>query len=927
MLVRDFVYAARTLQKNLAFTLTAVLTIALGIGASTAIFSVVNAVLLRPLPYSDADRLMAIWGDLRNRHLVDFPFSPPDFDDLRREATDFDGFAAVVTGRQPLASEGSEPEMVPVAGVTPNFFRLLGARIAFGRDFEDKDAMPQPAPPQAGSTPAVTSAPPAPRLPVIAILSYGIWQRRYGADPHIIGKAIELGANRPQVVGVLQPGFELLFTPDTNVARAPDIWIANRIDFANASRNDVFLRVVGRLKPGVSLEQARVQVDGIAADLRRHFPIKQTSGFYMRVEPMHQDLVKDVRPAILALMGAVVFVLLIACANVANLVLVRASWRERELAVRAALGANRWSLIRQMLAESLLIAGGGAIAGLILASFGISILQRIGPADLPRLDSVAINPLVLAFTILASLAAAAMFGIVPALRASRPDLVDALRSSGRTASLAAGRFLRSGVVVAEVALSFVLLIGSGLMLRSLIALQNVDPGFDAHGVLTFFLAGLRGTGAERAVFIQQLRDHLRTLPGVQAVTAASPLPLDGGIAYGRWGTEEAIADPGKFHEGDFHFVLPGYFETLRTRLIEGRTFTDADNVAGPRLVVIDQDLAAMAFPHQSAIGKRLLVRARTPEPEWFEVIGVVAHQRHSSLARPGREAMFITDAYIGPGAVARWAVRTSGDPTQLGPAIRQEIARLNPRLVVSEMQPMQTFVDHAQAQTRFALLVDRGFCGRSRLPRRRRPVWRSFGRSAPAHGRNRGADGPGRAAGPHLSPDGRSGPSPQRRRHIPRAGRSAGAHSRHGQYAGERAAHRSRHLHRDGLGLLPDCSYLLVAAGPPRRAARPDQGTPGGIDLSAIAFGGCAGRWNGLPYRAPGASARPAAPAATAPSVMPRCGLRASAPPFELASAGRTVFADCRFGLRRSRAAPSSPFLSTRVPSWAAEVLHRPGVP
>ena len=703
MFIRDLVYAGRTLRKNPAFTLTAVLTIALGIGASTAIFSVVNAVLLQPLPYGNAERLMVIWGDMRNRHVVDFPFSPPDYDDLRKAATTFDDFAAVATGRQPLSSEsGGEPEMVRVAGVTPNFFSLLGARVVYGRDFEEKDALPQPAPPQAG---AVAPANPPPRLPAIAILSQGIWQRRYGADPKIIGESIDLGGARAQVIGVLQPGFELLFAPDTSIERAPDVWVANRLDFANSDRKNVFLRVVGRLKQGVTLEQARVQVDGIASDLRRRFPIKQTSGLYFRVEPMHQDLVKDARPVILALMGAVMFLLLIACANVANLVLVRASWRERELAVRAALGAGRWSLIRQMLVESLLIAAGGAALGLLLARLGIDLLVLIGPADLPRLDSVTINPAVLAFTALASLAAAAMFGIVPALRASRPDVVEALRSSGRTAGLASGRLLRSGVVIAEVALSFVLLIGSGLMLRSMIALQHVDPGFEARGVLTFLLAGLRGQGPQRAVTVQQVRERLRTLQGVQAVTAASLLPLDGGIGYGRWGTEEAVANPGKFHEGDFPAVLPGYFETLRTKLIEGRTFTDADNVLGPRLVVIDEDLAAIAFPNQSAVGKRLLIRARTPEPEWFEVIGVVAHQRRASLARPGREALFLTDAYFGQGAVARWAIRSTADPTQLGPAIRQEIARLDPRLVVSEMQPMQTFVDKAQAKTRFALLL------------------------------------------------------------------------------------------------------------------------------------------------------------------------------------------------------------------------------
>ena len=706
MLAKDLSYAARTLRKNPSFTLTAVATIALGIGASTAIFSVLSAALLRPLPYLDPGRLMVVWGDMRNRNISDFPFSPPDFADLRREATAFEGLAAVATGRQPLASEGGEPEMVRMGAVTPNFFSLLGARVALGRDFVEKDAVPQPAPLQAGGANAVANnAPAPPRLPLISILSYGIWKRRYGGDPHIIGQSIELGGGRGQVVGVLEPGFELLFAPGTNVERLPDVWTAMRADFVNAPRNDVFLRVVGRLKKNATVEQAQVQVDGIAADLRRQFPIKQTSGFYVRVEPMHKDLVKDARPAIVALMGAVMFLLLIACANVANLVLVRASWRARELAVRSALGASRWVLIRQMLAESLLIAAGGAALGLLLARWGIQLLVLLGPEDLPRLDAVAIDPMVLGFAVLASVAAAAMFGIVPALCASRPDLVEALRASGRTAGLAGGRLARNGVVIAEVALSFVLLIGSGLMLRTLVALERVDPGFEARGVLTFLLAGLRGNGPERAVLIQQLRERLRGLPGVEAVTAAAPLPLDGGIAYGRWGTEEAVGNPGKFHEGDFHFILPGYFETLRTRLIAGRTFSEPDNRPEIRRVVIDEDLAAKAFPNQAAVGKRLLIRARTPEAEWFEVIGVVAHQRHSSLARPGREAMFLTDAYMGQGVVGRWAVRASGDPALLGAAIRQEVAKLDARLVVSEMQPMQKFVDQAQGETRFALVL------------------------------------------------------------------------------------------------------------------------------------------------------------------------------------------------------------------------------
>jgi putative ABC transport system permease protein len=694
-----FTYAARTLRKSPALTITAMFTIALGIGASTAIFSVVNAVLLRPLPYSDPQRLAIIWGDMRARGVTDWPFSGPDFDDLRREATLFDGTAGVFTGRAIVPNETGDSEMIRTGVVTPNFFRVMGARVVLGRDFTDADAVPQPRPPQ--QQPGQPQAAPPPRLPVIAVLTHNYWLKRFAADPNVVGRSIDFGNGKAQIIGVLEPGFELLFPPKANLERNPEVWTAMRVDFAAENRNNVYLRVVGRVKPGVTFERAQGQVDSIAAELRRRFPIKTTAGLYLRVEPMHKNVVAQVRTAILALMGAVIFLLLIVCANVANLLLLRAAGRSRELAIRAALGSGRWNLVRQMLAETLLLAGGGALLGLGLARLGIDLLIALGPTNLPRLDAVAIDPRVLGFAALATLCAAGTFGLMPAFRASRPDVMELLRASGRTAGLGSGRVFRSFVVVTEVALSFVLLIGSGLMLRSFLTLQRTDPGFEPRGLLTFLLPINTARSAEEAAAKHRdLRARFRAIPGVTGVTASSSLPLDGSTPLARWGTEDALSDPNKFRQANVKFVLPDYFETMRTRFIEGRTFSDADtNNRDARITVIDQVMAAKAFPRQPAVGKRLLGRVNTDEAVWYEVIGVVAHQRHDSLAEEGREAMFL------PAFPARWAIRTAGDPTSLIPLVRAEISKVDRRLAISEVLPMNTYVDRAQAQTRFALIL------------------------------------------------------------------------------------------------------------------------------------------------------------------------------------------------------------------------------
>ena len=708
--MRDFTYAARALRNSPVFTITAVITIALGIGASVAIFSVTNAVLIQPLPYKDPDRLVFACTDMTKRHVRDFPMSNANFIDLRNGAkSNFEEFGAVVTFRQVTPREDGTPEQIRSAVVSTNFFRLLGAPVIRGRDFTDEDGIPQPTPPPPGAVNDGGGAPAAPPLPTFAVLSYEYWQRRFGGSTEIFGQVLKTAnGGGPLIVGVLAPRFRLLFPPSLNTELAPDVWIAARIPYDQANRKNVQWQVVGRLKEGVRLEQAQSEADVVAEQDRRIEPILNTAGYAIRLEPMKKYLVEQERPAILALMGAVIFLLLIACANVANLLLVRSSLRERELAVRTALGGTRWRLMRQMLAESALLAGAGTIAGLGLAWMGIRELMAIAPANLPRLDSVTINQEVLLFTALAGFAAAAIFGLVPALRASRPDVMQVLRSSGRNSGLGGGRILRGGVIVAEVALSFVLLIGSGLMFRSFLALQAIDPGFDAHGVLTFNLLGVgagRPQPEQRAALQREIQARLSALPGVQSASAAGPFPLAGGFSPIRWGLEPALTDPSKFMAADFQFVLPGYFETMRTRLLAGRTFTDADNVPERKLVVVDEALAAKAFPGESAVGKRILIRVITPEPEWVEIIGVVGHTRDTSLAEPGREQVYFMDGYVGHGAAGIWAVRTPADPAGLSAQVRAEIAKVDPHLLVTELQPMSALVEKAESSTRFSLAL------------------------------------------------------------------------------------------------------------------------------------------------------------------------------------------------------------------------------
>jgi putative ABC transport system permease protein len=702
---KNIAIAARILLKRPGYTLIAVLTIALGVGASTTIFSVTNAVLLKPLPYLDPDKLVIGGMDLRKRDVHDLPFSNADYIDLRDGTKAyFSDMAGIFTGRTIVPREDGTPEEVNIAVATTNFFDVMGAKIVYGRDFNAQDGIPQPQP--AANAPANNAPTP---LPGTAIISYEYFRRRFGGDPSILGHAITIpGQPGPVIAGILAPGLRLYFPPSANVEAAPDIYLANRLAYSADQRKNFSIFPIARLKDGATLQSAQGAADGVAAQARQTFAIDETAGYYIHLEPMRQHLVAAVRPAILTLMVSVIFLLLIACANVGNLLLVRASLRQHEFSMRAALGANRSRLISPILTEAVLLALMGTVAGLGIAWCGILALRTLAPANLPRVDNVRIDGAVLAYSALAGLASAAIFGIVPALRASRPGLMNVLRGVSRTSGFGSGAFLRNMVVMAEVALSFILLIGSGLMFRSFLKLQQIDPGFDPHHLLVFQIQGVglnKKTPAERAAFLRLITDQLKSISGVQAVTGSFPFPLTGQFSPIRWGTEDAARDPNRFQATDFQFVLPGYFEAMRTPLLAGRTFTEDDNLPGRDGVIVDQALATKAFPGQSAVGKHILIRVRTPEAERVQIIGVVAHQRVTSLAEVGREQIYFPDGFVGSGAIQSWALRIGSDPASYENQVRATIKAVDPQLLVNKMVTADSVVYESQAGSRFSLLL------------------------------------------------------------------------------------------------------------------------------------------------------------------------------------------------------------------------------
>ena len=697
---RDIRLAFRGLARTPVFTLVAVLTLALGIGANAAVFSVLRALVLAPLPYPHLDRLVVIRRALVQRGVPYYPASPADVIDYR-EADGFESIAAL-SAFDPILTEGDgEPERVSGGQVTPGFFALLGVTPALGRAFTPEDGLP-PDPSQ-----RATFSPPV-------ILSHEFWVRRFGGDPDVLGRTLRFGPGTTTVVGVLPEGFRFVAADIGRLSSdTPDVWAALPIDPSDPYRGSFYLYTIGRLKPGVSVEQATEQMEAITARQRERFANYEAAGTHASVVPFQADASASVRPMLLALFGAVGFVLLIACVNVSNLLLVRASGRTREVAIRAALGGGRARIVRQLLAEAVVLAALGGGAGLFLAWAALPLLGGLVPPDLPRVGTLALDGTVLAFSAAATLLATLVFGLYPALRASRSNLMEPLR--GRTGGPDPRHGARSRLVVVEVALSFVLVVGAGLMVRSFLAVRRVDPGFRPEGVLTFEASlpgGVYRSAAERAQAKARLQERLAAIPGVLSVGAGSSLPLRSDRSQMPYGNEVTATDGDEsdFRQAWFRIAMPGYFETLGTPLVAGRTFTQAEQDDSTAHVVVDERLAQANWPGESAIGKRLYVKITNP-PIWVDVIGVVRNQRQVSLAHETQETIWFTDRAMGSGNTLTWEVRGRGDPTSLATAVKSAVAEVDNRVFVENIRPLSYVVDQARAPTELVLQLASLFAG------------------------------------------------------------------------------------------------------------------------------------------------------------------------------------------------------------------------
>jgi putative ABC transport system permease protein len=715
-LLQDFRFGLRTLRKHPGFSAVVVLTLALGIGANTAIFSVVNAVLLRPLPYADPDRLVLLRHHILATDFMDAPLPPADVMDFRDRCTVFRGVAATDrTFEANLTGGDAEPIEVRIAGVTANFFEVLGVQPYLGRSFEPADEEPLTEDDFARFEKAVEKGEPLPGNNVI--ISYGLWQRRFGTDRKIIGEHLLVNSFQHTIVGVMPRNFQLLMPANAGMPTAVDIWNPTRFNYREVPRTSALAnrRVIARLNGEVSLAQAQAEVDRVAAWQRENFEYHAGGEIYVDVKPMHADIVGHVRSVLLALLGAVAFVLVIACANVANLLLVQAGVREKEIAIRAALGGDRARIVRQLLTESALLALLGGLAGLLLARWGIDLLLALRPANLPRVDPVGFDGTVLLFTFGATLISALIFGLVPALQASKLDLQECLKDRGTISPDPRRRRLRSGLVVAEVALSMVLLIGAGLMFRSFVALQRVDLGFEPQNALTFRISVPPAEQAydepmERALFLAKLEERLEALPGAKVAGAIQVLPLSGRFWTSPYATEWSNEDDWTVLEADYRFVTAGYFEAIGARLLDGRLLAQKDNLDNERVVVVDRALAARAWPGKSPIGQKLEIDV-FGERQWVKVVGVVDDIRSVHPSVQGRETVYFP--YLMHGAFNSMTVvlRTQTDPAAIAPRVRDEVAKMDADLPVAAVMTMQDYVSEATAPTRFAMILISIFAG------------------------------------------------------------------------------------------------------------------------------------------------------------------------------------------------------------------------
>ena len=677
--IQDFRYATRLLLRSPSFTIVAIAALALGIGANTAIFSVVDTLLLRPLPYTEADRLAVIWEHNLPRDRKNNVVSPGNFihwQELNQSFTELSALS--MTFRTTLTGAGEATEL-PVQYVSAGIFRILGVRPALGRDFTPQDD--------------------APGVRVITI-SDRLWRQRFGGDPTIVNRTIMLDGRPNVVAGVMPPGFSIL-------DRTVDVWSTIGLPPSARTPRGRWIGVVGRLKGGVTMAQAQADMVRVHQELTRRFPDFNT-GWTANVVPLREQLTGTVKPALWVMLGAVGFVLLIACANVGNLVLARATARQRELAVRAALGAGRGRLIRQMLAESLLLSVTGATAGLVLAWWSVIALRTTIADRVPiaRLDQVSIDATVLLFTAGAALVSALLFGMAPALTSAGARLTEALKDGGRAGSAARGARVRSVFVVVETALALILLVGSGLLLRSFVALMRVDPGFDPAHTMTVKVSiptAKYRDAAQQQTFFNQLFEKLDALPGVTAAGGTSFLPIAGlGAATGFAVVGQPKPPAGQEPVTDVRVVTHDYFKAMGVPLLRGRTFDSRDSGTNIRRVIINQALARKHFPNEDPIGKRIIVSWNDEGPD--EIVGVVGDVRQQDLETEARATI-----YWPPGRFTypfmSVAIRTAADPRNVVAGAISALHELDPNVAAADVKTMDAVIDASVAQRRLTMLL------------------------------------------------------------------------------------------------------------------------------------------------------------------------------------------------------------------------------
>ncbi len=698
-LLHDVRYALKAFARSPGFTLAAVLSLAIGIGANTSIYSVASALLMRPLPYADADRLVILWNRSPGLGIAEDWFSTAQYFDIKSGHPGFEQVAIAIGANYNLTGDG-EPERVGTIRVSSNLLPMLGVRAALGRLFQpDEDAGTQ-----ARS----------------AVLGHGTWMRRYGGDPQVIGRGIVLNGQPYQIVGVLPAAFSLPREVMPTLDGAENAEILLPLPFgadAPQIRNHEDYNILGKLKPGISIEQAQSVMDTITARLRREHPdiYPPTGGLTFSIVPLQEQVVGDVRRSLLVLLASVGLVLLIACANVANLLLSRALARQKEIAVRAALGAGRARIVRQLLTESVVLAMIGGAVGLIFSVWSLSWIPILGSRSVPRIGEIAVNTEVLVFTLVLSIASGVVFGLVPALRLGRLDLHSYLKDASRgvagaNAVWGKGHSTRRLLVVAELALSVVLLIGAGLLIRSFARLQQVPPGFNPSNLLTLELTmtGRKYVEPDKALeTYRQLWARLARVPGVTAAGGVSALPLSQMFAWGPITVEgRPLPSSGSFINVDQRVVAADYFRAMEIPLLSGRLFNEQDTLDKPRVVIVDDHMARELWPNEDPIGKRIRVGGMDSKADlpWITVVGVVGRVKQYTLDTDSRMAMHLAHTQYRTRAM-NVVVRSRVDAANLTAAIRREIRELDPDLPLYNVRTMDDRVDESLARRRFSMLL------------------------------------------------------------------------------------------------------------------------------------------------------------------------------------------------------------------------------